>query len=464
MIAQYTPPGPIAEAFLHDTSFVSGIMGPIGSGKTTASIVKGLLCSARQPKNADGKRRSRGAVIRNTFPELKTTTIKSWFEWVPQEVGRWQGEGPPTHYVAGEDGLDMEVMFLALDRPEDVRKLLSLELTWAYINEAREVPKAILDGLTGRVGRFPPVRDGGCEGPQIFMDTNPPDTDHWWYRLAEEDRPEGFKFFRQPGGRTKQAENIDNLPRGYYERAVQGKDAEWIKVYVDGQYGFVRDGRPVYPEYNDSVHCREFELDKRFGLQVGLDFGLTPAATFGQRTARGQWRTRYEIVCYDMGVTSFAKLVGQLLRERFDGWDVTITGDPAGEARDHDERSAFDILKANGVQAKKASTNDWSPRRDAVAGTLTSLIDGQPGYLLHPDCRVLRKAKQGAYCLRRLAVVGQERYKDAPDKNEFSHVAEAEQYMMLGGGEGKRIVGRDPQRRISLPKFANADYAMFGEE
>lgn len=459
--AEYTPPGPVAEAFLYDPAFVTGIMGPIGSGKTTACIVKAILCSGRQPKDAQGRRRSRGAVIRNTFPELKTTTIKSWFEWVPQDCGKWQSEGPPTHFVTGPDGFDMEVMFLALDRPEDVRKLLSLELTWAYINEAKETPKAILDGLTGRVGRFPPVRDGGCNGPQIFMDTNPPDSDHWWYKLAEETRPEGFSFHRQPGGRKEGAENIENLPGGYYERAASGKDADWIKVYVDGEYGFVRDGKPVYPEYSDSVHCRPFELVKGFGLHVGLDFGLTPAATFGQRTPSGQWRTRYEIVTSDMGVTRFAGLVGQFLRERFDGWDVTITGDPAGESRDHDERTAYDILKACGVHARPAKTNDWTPRRDSVAGTMSRMIDGEPGYLLHPDCRMLRKAKQGGYCLRRMAIVGQERFKDAPDKNEYSHVAEAEQYMMLGGGEGKRVVGKE-RKAVRLPQYAETDYQMFG--
>lgn len=459
--AEYTPPGPVAEAFLHDPAFVSGIMGPIGSGKTTACIVKALLASARQSKDKQGRRRSRGAIIRNTFPELKTTTIKSWHEWVPQDCGRWQSEGPPTHFVNGTDGLDMEVMFLALDRPEDVRKLLSLELTWAYINEAKEVPKAILDGLTGRVGRFPPVRDGGCNGPQILMDTNPPDSDHWWYKLAEEQRPDGFAFHRQPGGRTPEAENLDNLPPGYYTRAVAGKDADWIKVYVDGEYGFVRDGKPVYPEYVDSTHCRAFELNPKLGIYVGLDFGLTPAATFGQRSFSGQWRTRHELVTEDMGVSRFADMVGRFLRENYDGWTVTITGDPAGECRDHDERTAFQILAAHGVHAKPAKTNEWSARRDAVAQSMTRLIDGEPGYLLHPDCRVLRKAKQGGYCLRRMAVVGQERYKDAPDKNEYSHVAEAEQYMMLGGGEGRRVMGKKDRSAVRLPAFADSDYDVF---
>ena len=71
-------------------------------------------------------------------------------------MGHWQDEGPPTHTFK-QDGVELEVMFIALDRPDDLRKLLSLELTGAWINEAREIPKAILDGLTARVGRFPPA-------------------------------------------------------------------------------------------------------------------------------------------------------------------------------------------------------------------------------------------------------------------------------------------------------------------
>lgn len=352
-------------------------------------------------------------------------------------------------------------MFLALDRPEDVRKLLSLELTWAYINEAKEVPKAILDGLTGRVGRFPPVRDGGCNGPQIIMDTNPPDSDHWWYRLAEEQQPDGFRFFRQAGGRSPNAENIGNLPPGYYTRALAGKHDDWVKVYIDGEYGFVRDGKPVYPEYSDSFHCREFYLVEKHGLHVGLDFGLTPAATFGQRMPSGQWRTRHELVTEDMGVSRFAEQLSRFLNEHYHGWTVTITGDPAGEGRDHDERTAYAILKAHKIHAKSAPTNDWTPRRDAVANAMGRVIDGEPGFLVHPECRTLRKSLQGGYCLRRLAIVGQERFRDVPDKNEYSHVAEAQQYMMLGAGEGRRVMGKPERSATRQPALAEADYSMF---
>ena len=74
----------------------------------------------------------------------------------------------------------MEVLFLALDRPDDIEKLLSLELTGVWINEAREVAKAIVDGATMRVGRFPSMKDGGPTWYGVIADTNAPDEDHWW--------------------------------------------------------------------------------------------------------------------------------------------------------------------------------------------------------------------------------------------------------------------------------------------
>ena len=50
--------------------------------------------------------------------------------------------------------VELEVIFLALDKQEDVKKLLSLELTGVWINEAREIPKSIVDACTMRVAAF----------------------------------------------------------------------------------------------------------------------------------------------------------------------------------------------------------------------------------------------------------------------------------------------------------------------
>jgi hypothetical protein len=124
---------------------------------------------------------------------LKTTTIKTWLDLFPENTfGSLLWTPPITHHIRlpardGAAGVDCEVIFLALDQPKDVRKLLSLELTGAWVNEARELPKAVIDGLTHRVGRYPTKRDGGATWHGIWMDTNPMDDDHWFHKLAEKE-------------------------------------------------------------------------------------------------------------------------------------------------------------------------------------------------------------------------------------------------------------------------------------
>jgi hypothetical protein len=77
-----------------DDSFFRGIMGPFGSGKSTVCIMDILRRASLQKPGKDKIRRSRWAVIRNTYPESRTTTIKSWHQWVGPELGRWmKGHG-----------------------------------------------------------------------------------------------------------------------------------------------------------------------------------------------------------------------------------------------------------------------------------------------------------------------------------------------------------------------------------
>lgn len=450
---RYEPPGPVAQAFLASDAFVRGIRGPFGSGKSTVCCVDIIRRALAQRPSPDGKRRSRWAIVRNTYPELKTTTIKTWHGIVPEHAGRWIDSGPPRHILSGDD-FEIEIWFLALDSPEDVKKLLSMDLTGAWVNEAREVPKSILDGLTARVGRYPGQAQGGPSWFGVLLDTNPPDTDHWWYRLAEDEHPEGFAFFAQPSGLAPNAENRENLPPGYYERLCAGKSDDWIKVYVRGEYGFLQDGRPVYPEYSDGIHFRaDLQVLRGVPLRVGLDFGLTPAAAIGQRTTVGAWRWFDEVVTEHMGARRFAEQLAQVLREKYPALPIgSITGDPAGNQPlgDDEEKTVFKVVRAAGIDALPASTNDWTPRREAVAKSMSSIIDGEPALLIGPGAPTLRKALMGGYHYKRVQVVGDERYQDHPNKNRFSHIAEAQQYAMLGAGEAATVLRGQPSRKGSV--------------
>jgi hypothetical protein len=357
-VIEYTPSATL-ERFHGSNAFVRLIRGPIGSGKSVGCCWEIYGRAMEQEPGPDGVRRSRWVITRNTYAELETTTLRTWCDWFG-EAGRVVHGAPITQTCRFEhdDGsrVELEVWFLALDRPEHVKKLLSLEITGAWMNEFREQPKAVLDALTGRVGRYPSKREGGATWFGVIGDTNPPDTDHWLFKLEEEE-PDGFEFYAQPAGDGPDAENVENLPPGYYDRLKAGKSEEWIKVYVKGDYGFVLDGKPVYPEFRTNLHVREFSIVKAWPMYGGLDFGLTPAGVAAQRAPNGQIRIHSELATEDMGLKRFARLWNEDMNARYPGMQwAAITGDPAGVARGDDERTSFDVLAGEQLIAKPAHT------------------------------------------------------------------------------------------------------------
>ena len=445
---------PTVKRFMEDESFVRLIMGPFGSGKSSGCTME-LLRRALAQQPFAGVRRTRWAVIRNTYRELADTTIRTFRDWIPEKLGEFSVN--QNIFRARFNDVEAEFLFRALESPDDVKKLLSMELTGAWVNEAKEVPRAILEGLTGRVGRYPSKVLGGPTWSGIILDTNPFDIDHYLYKLFVQELPKDYAFFQQPSGLAPDAENLENLPRDYYQRMMQGKTDEWIKVFVKGQFGFVTDGRPIYPEFipnNHVVHESKLPiLPKHFPIIVGVDFGLTPAAVLLQVDSDGQVQVLDELVTDDMGAVRFAERLGLKLRGPDYGvHSVRGHGDPAGMQRSQvDERTPFDIMLANNLPISPAPTNDWQLRREAVAHLLTTTtMRGRHALAISSRCVQLIKAMGGGYCFRRLAVGGVgDRYADVPDKNRFSHVAEALQYACVGEGYDRRVLdgGEPPQKK-----------------
>lgn len=445
------------------------------SGKSCACCLEILQRALKQTPAPDDFRYSRWAIIRNSYPELKSTTIKTWQDWIPEDICQIKWDAPINAKMRLSDigdgtGIDMEVIFLALDRPQDVKKLLSLELTGAWINEAKEIDQGVLSMLTGRVGRYPSKSkmDGKKYWSGIIMDTNPMDEDHWYYHLAEEERPVGYRFFRQPGALLYRdgkyvinplAENIKNHTLGYdyYTRQVPGKDHEWIKVYLMGEYGAVMDGKPVYSEYSDMVHCPPVDvmpLDKT-PITAAFDFGLCPACVIGQLSARGQLIVLDELVSENMGIRQFATdVVLPFLSTKYSRFSISCVGDPAGIQRSQsNEATCMDELRNLGLPTEPAHTNEFTARREAVAGFLNKLVDGQPGFILSQNCRKLRKGFLGGYCYKRVQVSGQ-RFRDKPDKNEYSHPHDALQYLALSLTEQRNRIVK-ASKRMSAPEGGN---------
>jgi len=478
-----------------DTSPFKFIRGPVGSGKSVGCIMDLFLNAMAQDPSPDGIRRTRYSVIRATYPALKSTVIKSWESWFGPML-RVTYDVPIRGLIAmphpdGQTQLEMQLYFIALDREEMVNKLQSLELTAAHINEATETPKAVHQMLKSRINRYPSEKDGGPNHSFIICDYNSPDTEHWLYQLAEEERPQKHSFYTQPpallwdGHQYKVnpvAENlghyeqgdprdpptkksvwvnklnqwwVPHLPAEYYLDMVTGADPDWVNVYALNNYGVVRQGKPVYPHYQDSVHCanQPFGATQGIPLVIGMDLGLTPAAAFCQLTPMGQLKVCDELVTEDCSVQKFLNdyLKPKLINE-YPGFSYEIVVDPAATFRSqNDARCASEIIREAGLPFRTAKTNNALARREAVNYFLLR----QGGMLLSPHCKTLRKGFVSDYQYEQIRSSMGIKYRETPLKNIFSHVHDAIQYAALELQEGK--VSRRRVKRGGYSHYQPAD-------
>lgn len=430
----YTPE-PIQQRFMESDAKMRVLMGPVGSGKSVTCCFEVIRRASMQAPNAQGIRKSRCLVIRETARQLQDTTIKTWNDWFPPgPCGQYMRTTKTYFFKVGD--VECEVMFRALDDADDVANLNSLEVTFAWMNECRDIHPNIVDALSKRIGRYPSKKDGGPTWHGMWGDTNPPTMDTWWYYQMEKLNPEdgvspiqnGWDVFKQPSGRSQQAENIENLPEGYYD--TQGRSEEYIRVYVDGEYGHSSAGQPVFKYFRPDYHMAKSPLRAITNgvrpIVIGMDLGLTPAVVIGQQDPRGRALILAEAVSFDMGVQRFVRtMLKPLLFERFSGMPVIVVTDPAGVQRAQtDERSAIDIIKAEGLKVIPARTNSIQARINAVDDYLMRQVDGDPAFLVDPSCTRLKAALMGGY---RFKPKGDK----VIDKNEHSHVAEATQYLLL---------------------------------
>ena len=427
-------PSKTAADFMNSDAKMRVLMGPVGSGKSVASCFEIVRRASQQHPSQDGVRRSRAAVVRETVRQLTDTTIKTFLDWFPPGVcGNFMRTTKTYFFKVGD--VECEIMFRALDDADDVANLNSLELTFAWFNECRDINSEIVDAMSKRIGRFPSAKDGGPSWFGMWGDTNPPTMDTWWYYQMEgldakdgvSPNDNGWDVFKQPSGRTILAENVENLPDGYYD--TQGRSEEYVRVFIDGEYGLSSAGQPVYKYFRPDYHMASSKLAPIVNgvrpVVIGMDLGLTPAAVFGQQDPRGRAIILDEAVSFDMGIQRFMRtVIRPLIYDRFSSAPIVIVVDPAGTQRAQtDERSAVDIIKAEGFKVFPAKTNSVSARLSAVDDFLMRQADGDAAFIVDPRCTHLKSAMMGEYRFHPK--------NGNVEKNKHSHVAEALQYLML---------------------------------
>ncbi len=451
-------------------AFVKLIMGPVGGGKSTVCLFD-LLGRAMTQNPFRGVRRTRFIIMRNTMQQLKSTVkplIDQWLvEMVDGALGKWRLTDNIFEVrirLPDNTILHTELWMMAADTPDDVRRLLSVEASAAWVEEAREVDPEVFQALQGRVARFPNRDAGGVTYPGVICSTNPPPLGGFWHDLITAP-PRKHEIFIQPpamledGSLNPAAENLDHLDPEYYDNLTTGKTDAWIDVYIKNKFGAGNFGQPIFKstfrrDFHTASNALKPVMQSVNPLVVGMDNGLQAAAVIGQQDARGRVNVLGEAYVPDdqtMGVESFLdRILVPLLRNKFPFKtdNVVFVLDPACFERSQvDEKTIAAAVQMRGFMVRRASTNDPERRISAVEDLLTRQIDGGAAMLIDPSCAHLLEALDWGYRYKKMVSTGQTT--TTPEKTHHSHIADALQYFALhympgvvGGMWGRKVVAR----------------------
>jgi hypothetical protein len=459
--ADYRDILPTIKLFHQSNAEIRCIVGPVGSGKTTAAAMEVMHLLPQFLEAQYTIKRTRWVVVRNTYVELMDTTKRTIMEW-EGGGGTWRNNGKDL--LLHKDDRQIELLLRSCDRPEDLKKFKSLEVTGYWNDESIEVPQDIKNMLKSRIGRFP----ARCPERYGIETTNPPDVEDPTYWQFKWQTPPPGPLPTQPplashaGFWQPPYENIKNLPHGYYEalKSDYVNNPDWLDMYILGKPGMLIRGKLVYHNFNREAHLAteplawvgaSVEPGQRMPdgatLYLGWDnSGNTPACVVTQIPSAWRLQVLAEFHSEKMNIVDFARYVMAELNVRYPGCQTVSWGDPAGEQLFSRKEGGFTsnarLMREGAGVVVRPADNNFQARIEAVE----YLLARRDGLLIDPSCRQLINGFLGGYVYpENRAIQGE--YLPNVLKNKFSHLQDAIQYLAVKQFryENRRDIG-EPRR------------------
>jgi hypothetical protein len=404
-------------------SMVCGYFGGWGSGKTTLGkwlVFDALSCYPGL----------KALVVRDTFTALNITAKKEFLDRMVEgdpaernmaEVmkARWNEKEQTYTHLSGAS-----VIFGGLDK---VEKWGSAEFALIWVDEASLCQSGDLEFLLSRLRqkspRCPACRGARCpacgETGQLWgasfrrlmlVTSNHVYSEHFLYKLfvdPGDGKPVSRNFAYVEGSSWENdAKAGGYLPEGYLESLVEGVDERMRSVYVDGHWGTIPKGTPVYrflPTIQGIAwHKRATKYVADLPLYVSFDFGWRyPFATVHQ-LPRGTWRVLGEFTMPQVRTRDFAEALLAWIEERFPQAKIPcLYGDPAGWAeRSEGPCDAETVQKVFGVPFRSVASTEKSKlgRMKRIRDWMAKTIGEEPAFAIDQRlCPRLSEALHGMY-------------------------------------------------------------------
>ena len=210
------------------------------------------------------------SVVYDTFPKV----MKTCYPTVNYKLDK-------THWFAKLDN-GSEIWFGGLDDKERTEKILGMEFSTIYLNESSQIAWGSVGIAMTRLAQkvnqqiivnkkieMKPLK------PRMFFDCNPPDKNHWTYKLFVQRRdpetgtnlytPEDYSYFQ-----INPKDNVDNLSDGYL-KTLEGLSARLRKRFLEGEFTDANPNQLFTDLYFDRWRTQEEDLPEFVRVVVGVD-------------------------------------------------------------------------------------------------------------------------------------------------------------------------------------------------
>ena len=433
-VNKYTPASQTLRQFHESGEQIRCIVGPVGSGKTSAATWEICYYLPTLLFTRYGLKKSTWVIVRNSYRELRDTTEKTLREWFPW--GKLLAQ-PNEYILQYPEGYEVKILFRSCDSPGYMKKFKSLEVRGYWIDESIEVDEGTKRLLKSRIGRGKPKLDvrWGIET------TNPPDVDmptytqFRWSSMPPGPKPDGEPLANHAGFWQKPGENKENLPLGYYDnlRLDYRDSPDWISMYIDGKPGIIIQGKAVLNNFRREYHEAKEPLVWTGGpLYLGWDHsGNCPAAVLVQIPSSRRPQVLREYYSDRLGIVDFGNEVIAKINVDFPGAQIAEHwGDPAGEATYSKKEGGFtsnaELLRQECNINVQSSEQNFRVRVESVEQALERI----DGILFDPGCRLLINGGIGGYCYpENKSIMGE--FLPNVLKNKYSHVWDALEYLFV---------------------------------